>query len=1030
MENNHHSRKRKHTHEHKSRHGESGKHHKHSHHDTANQKHAQSHSHSLERLAERRQPLAIRDQNELSGDNNYVRNWLAQTQNGDIVESLRQPSPRTGKISHRMLSFSKIQALTPPRDLESLEERARKSDYIHTVHKSGQNKDTKKLNLKPNKEHVSSDSSLLGAPTAPIVKETTKTPQKSRAATHGEETTKTHKHQKNAPSTMTSSSSQPSVMQQKQETFEKRPRHKTREDRYDTKKKSNKAEVVEKPIKTRREKKGDRKKAARKASGDLMKNFASNKIGQDRLTTRPSNGPGIFQNGRASSPPRRRGLPDLAFSEMEFLQRSDKKSHVNDTIVVPKSRAKEKKKAARKQDEIATFFKPSKTPIRDNSSTFEDPTSPTSIHEASLYERQLRRDREYDRHQYSTDNLTSRVDNTESNLIESRNQSNHICFPREPTPQFPSEEVGHHNMYSETADTIVTWSESQNSPGATIALRQAREQYCRRQDSATPDSVRSSIERTGIFKDTGIENSSKRKSHVREATSKGLHGTRENHSVPTTDPIETSEDSSRLSIDSAKNSYEIGRPPNFQQQDCLPRPSSDIQRKTEEPLVNRRPPDTVEICDDGRRRIVVEYYDSNRGWYRKEEDPKSPSKSPKHLLKSAEAPIPAPLTRQQMARNARIKRPSTTLPVIREASDESRENSPLSISGISGKEIRRTESAPVQSSSVKGDINGQIPISHADTSERQKQVILKPPVSEQMSLSKSPQFQHNYQYRVDQREITNNTSRNASPPIEVMGERESQPILMRTAYLNGRTQTPLGITSHINPNMGDYQLPTEPHFKRRLRSRHESPRHHIASIPRSPLIRLPSLYVQQLEYEQEQEQEQIANALFNESGEGYEECEAEGSYFNTESYEENWGNVETEQEMSFEVEDVLENRRYIGDLGEIGTQEANVYEDSMSGPEGMGPRYENSGLNFQTDGYQPRDIRGDEYNHWGSGNHYLQEPWIERQPDFQQQIEMDYRGHQSVQTPFPGYRELDARQDGNASETSLMQRFWRPNPRY
>ncbi|KAJ8059131.1 hypothetical protein OCU04_012106 [Sclerotinia nivalis] len=760
-----------------------------------------------------------------------------------------------------------------------------------------------------------------------------------------------------------------------------------------------------------------------------MNNFASNKIGLDRLSARPPNGPGIFQNGRASSPPRRRGLPDLAFSEMEFLQRSGKKSHMNDNIVVPRSRAKEKRKAARAQDEIAAFFKPSKTPVRDNSSTIEHPASPSSIHGASLYGRQLRRDREHDQQRHYTENLTPRVNETRNYLKESRGQQvqpNQVRFPRDLTPQFLSKNVADRNMYSETADTIVTWSESQNSPRATMALRRAREQYCHRQNSTTPDSVRGSMEKTGIFKDTGVESSSRRKSHMREAVSKRPYGTREKVSASTTDgPAVISRDLSSLSTDSTQKSHEISPPPNFQQQDCLSRPLSQMGKKTEDTSLERKTHDSAEIRV-GLQRTVVEYYDPNRGWYRKEGS-KPPSKSPERPSDLAVAPIPTPLTRQQMARNARIKRPSTTLPVIREASDESRENSSSSISGIPEKGIQRTESAPIRSSSVKGDMSGYIsPISGR---ARQDNGIPEPQVPEPMSpqpCSQSHHGQHSWFDRLG--ETTNNISGNAIPQSEMTDDRGRQLPLTSTTHLNGRTHTPLGTIPYINSNSEHFQFSTEPPFERGFPSRHEWPTQHTTSTPRSPFIRLPSLYVQQLEIEQEKNQ--TSNDLPNERIERHGGHDVQGPNFNTEAHGENWDNTETEQEMSYGVKDVLENRRCIGDLGELGPQEANACEAPLSRHEVTGLWYENSNLDLQTHDYQPQHTRGQEYNQWDSDNFYLQEHLIETRQNLQQLYEMDFLSNQLVQRSLPAYREPDEGQDGNASESILMQRFWRPNPQY
>ncbi|TGO47443.1 hypothetical protein BCON_0277g00030 [Botryotinia convoluta] len=1007
MEGDHHSRKRRYAHEHGSGPVDSRKHHKHYNNHSASPRHDRIHS--PKRSVEQRPPLAIRDQNELSADKDYVRNWLAQTQNEDIIEPPKQFDTEIGRPQKRSKNLG----------------------YGHTAHRPGESRSTVDPRPKSYEEHASSDSSLLEASRMPVVDKRTEIPQKSNTANRGhvKETTRSHKHQRNVSSTITSISSRSSVVQPKQETFEKGARHKTREDRYDTKRKSNKAEAVDKPIRTRREKRGDRTKAARKASKDLMSNFASNKIGKVRLTVRPSNGPGIFQNGRASSPPRRRGLPDLAFSEMEFLQRSGKKSQVNDSIVVPKSRVKEKKKVARAQDEIAEFFKPSKTPVRDNSPTIDHHTTPTSIYEVSLYERQLRKDREDDRYRYYTEDSAARIDEKRSHLMDSGNQqvqSNELQLPEKLTPKLHSEEISNPKVHSKATDTIVTWSESQYSPGATMALRQAREQCCQRQMSATPDSIRNSIERTSIFKDTGIESSSPRKSNIQEPMNEEVHEVGGKDIISTTGSlVETSREFSSLGTDSAINSHEAGRPPNFQQSDCLPQLPSHMQEKIEEPCLKWSNPVAVEARDKGLRRTVIEYYDPNRGWYRGEESG-PPSKSPEHHAKPTTALTTTPLTRQQMARNSKIKRPSTTLPVIREASDESREKPHSSMSSISGKEIQRTESAPVQPSSGKGEMSRNK--SPTNDSERLENVVVEPRVSEKMFPQTNSQFQHDQQSRSGgSGENTSNISRKSLSQTGMADEEGKQPPEVKMANVNGRSFTPLRTASHINPSRDHFQLSTQPLPGREHGSYHGLSRQHFSSTPRSPLIRVPSLYVYQMELELEQEEDQITNDISNEKFEEYGSYEVQEPHFGMEGYEENWDDLETEQGMSYGVEDVLESRRYMGDLCELGPQEANMYQDSVSRYEMAGLRYD---IDFRTDDYQIQDVRRTEYNPWDSDNHFFQEPWIENRQDLQQQYEIEYHGDQLVRSSFPSYRELDEGQDGNASETILMQRFWRPNPQY
>ena len=78
------------------------------------------------------------------------------------------------------------------------------------------------------------------------------------------------------------------VRPREKETFEKRARHKTREDRYEPKVKSSKVEKDDKERETRRStskrlKKNDRNKP-KKDGGELMRNFSSKSIGQERLT--------------------------------------------------------------------------------------------------------------------------------------------------------------------------------------------------------------------------------------------------------------------------------------------------------------------------------------------------------------------------------------------------------------------------------------------------------------------------------------------------------------------------------------------------------------------------------------------------------------------------------------------------------------------------------------------------------------------------------------------------------------------------
>lgn len=86
------------------------------------------------------------------------------------------------------------------------------------------------------------------------------------------------------------------------ETFEKRPRRKTREDRYEPKRKETHPKKTDEEMATNRKrlKRCDRGKAAKKAGEELMQNFSSKSIGRERLTV--SNGNTLIQD--IADPPR------------------------------------------------------------------------------------------------------------------------------------------------------------------------------------------------------------------------------------------------------------------------------------------------------------------------------------------------------------------------------------------------------------------------------------------------------------------------------------------------------------------------------------------------------------------------------------------------------------------------------------------------------------------------------------------------------------------------------------------------------
>ncbi|KAI9927741.1 hypothetical protein MW887_002593 [Aspergillus wentii] len=109
-----------------------------------------------------------------------------------------------------------------------------------------------------------------------------------------------------------------SSVSQERHGYERRPRHKTRHDRYEYKDPVYRAKVSKK----------ENQKASQRARKHTINDiFHASNVTQDRLTLHSHMNLGIFQKGKTSSPVNSRELPDLAFSEMNFLSKRSQRNH-------------------------------------------------------------------------------------------------------------------------------------------------------------------------------------------------------------------------------------------------------------------------------------------------------------------------------------------------------------------------------------------------------------------------------------------------------------------------------------------------------------------------------------------------------------------------------------------------------------------------------------------------------------------------------------------------------------------------------
>ncbi|CAL3962303.1 unnamed protein product [Diplocarpon coronariae] len=599
-----------------------------------------------------------KDMGTLSGNNEYIRTWLAQIASNDHQDTT---------LVNRPVNSSK---------LNDVEAHGAASDFRPAAHIY---EDERRSTYKCKRRHKSSsDSSLLEAPIRlqrNDLKSDDPHPTISQRQNHPTAQEKPQvDHSDTGGSSHTSSRNPP------RETFEKRIRHKTREDRYEPKKKVRSGkDGVQNTSKKRRVKRGDRRKAAKKSGEELMQNFSSTNVARDRLTMRPSNGPGLFKNGRASSPARRRGLPDLAFSEMDFLQHTNRKGPVESRErVTSKSLEREKRKTTRAQEEISTFFGPINIPLQEVSTNRTGRSTSRVNNELPIYAKQSEQDQDqkmpsYERSE-SFDFQQEQSCGKERPSQPSHEKEAHRSYPRAASQ--PMKDTGSTSKLSSKAMSTVSWSESQVSP----AITPRQTVLDRLSASPTPASVWKSIENTGIFEGTGIEITPNRRRTGRSSMTMSIYESQmrdqvqvwkglSERIVPTTTTADSSE--VRLGIP------EVGLPGREGSVGYERSLSLLESRAQPENDTCRAQIDTSGNVAGSRQRIVVEHFNPQLGWH---EEPNAIYRNQQTSAVAMRKEITGdcgstPLSRDEIAKHARIKLPkrsSTTIPLVNDEAGESR----------------------------------------------------------------------------------------------------------------------------------------------------------------------------------------------------------------------------------------------------------------------------------------------------------------------------------------------------------------------
>lgn len=327
------------------------------------------------------------------------------------------------------------------------------------------------------------------------------------------------------------------------ESFEKRRRHKTREDRYEPKRAlvNPKSQVNREKKREKKEKAKSRRKVPRNTGEDLMHQFSSKSVGLDRLTVCALKsalsgdlliiircvpliplvysktaeplllGDDVDVSNVASRFVRSTNavstVPDLAFSEMEFLRRPKHyPAGMEEENSLSKSREKEKRRSQRAQNEISEYFKPST-----EASVEVEKADRQKASYASNVDHKLRQG-EIGKHRYQSSYSKSTSQSIDLSKQPFLGLDRRYAFEQlAAMPHLRGQMVQPgvvpvmtRNL-SDRDTTYYTWSDSARSPD----ISQNKQKTCS-VVSTTPESIRQMLNDTGIFRNTGIDRTTSR----------------------------------------------------------------------------------------------------------------------------------------------------------------------------------------------------------------------------------------------------------------------------------------------------------------------------------------------------------------------------------------------------------------------------------------------------------------------------------------------------------------------------------------
>ncbi|KAI1300272.1 hypothetical protein F5Y03DRAFT_230493 [Xylaria venustula] len=274
--------------------------------------------------------------------------------------------------------------------------------------------------------------------------------------------------------------------------FEKRPRHKTRPDKYDSEKSNGFKRREDARGQDERHSRGSKpKKRKHVLNGrNVMKNFTSDAVASSRITVHPNLRPGLFDNKRV---PKEYPISDLSFSEMPFPAHQE--HEIPQQKVLSCSRVRERQRESRELEQVSSFFQPASADTISRNSKLAESKDDEVVRKRKPAYRDIATST-FRRDSFATSSSPSVM--TRSYHEESSLSLENSCPVAAVTAGGPD------CRPSSSKTTYFTWSVSQHSSQAKSCRVDARLETVKPARSATPEDIREALFATRIYENTGI----------------------------------------------------------------------------------------------------------------------------------------------------------------------------------------------------------------------------------------------------------------------------------------------------------------------------------------------------------------------------------------------------------------------------------------------------------------------------------------------------------------------------------------------